>query len=495
MNSKLNKRKRPVRGKRIGNLYLRRRPVKPEEFLRLVDGRDKPQFLSKFARWLADDTCAVSLVRLCFEGELERKRLAWREELYSAELRVQQRASRERDPKRRHRLFREVDRLLPTEGANIVAAELYRRTETFHAEHTKRLVQKLSARRPVEQVRYLDNYLRHRKLLPPAEPASLFAPVPKAWRGTLTNRPPRSISLSEVEDAYYDDHPGLLRHEERARHLIHDIEFGGELAHKMARSKIPGDADALEELGQALAVIPELGECPKPVWAALCNYCEEIGTGDKKRSVRANYLRSFLKTAFERDAAALRRFVATALLQHIEWLDRIELGHFRAARLTARKILAEIACLARGNRERAKGYRQFHRSARHAPKVVRALRDFFFDGLPTQELRLHRGLLAKLMPALKKEVTHLGRFRFLRTSQSRVGLIPRALKLDAPGSQFRRKLAMYQTWPERVLLRRREKMKDAELTAAVDRLAGVPEGRMKSARYVRAAERLREREN
>jgi hypothetical protein len=91
---------------------------------------------------------------------------------------------------------------------------------------------------------------------------------------------------------------------------------------------------------------------------------------------------------------------------------------------------------------------------------------------------------------LDKDVTLLVRFLFQTKSKGKLGLIPLASKIDKPGSSFRRKLTMHQTWPERVLLRR-EGMKDADLAALVDNLAGLPVEATRRDGYIDSAEKLR----
>jgi hypothetical protein len=366
--------------------------------------------------------------------------------------------------------------------------------KAFQRDLTERMVRELSARNPVQQIRFLNRYLRQHRLLS-AEPASRSAPVPKAWRGRLTNRPPRSISLSEVEDAYYFDHPEHTRHEAKLLELTRDVEFGAALARALARAEIPGEAELLEAVGEALTALPTLGAKPKPVWAALCNFWKEIGTGNSKRRVRANLLRELLKESFELNGTALRRFVAAALREHLQqWLRHCpELGCFRAARLTGRNIRDEITRLAGDDQELARCFRQIHRATRHNRDVVGALQDFFFHGLPAQDLRTRPGLLAKLMPALERDVSLLVKFLFQRKAKDKLGFIPQALISDAPGSQFRRKLAIHQTWPGRVRLKRKGH-KDAELAEQVDQRAGVSPEVIAKPGYTAAAERLRERQ-
>ena len=475
------------------NLYRRPPAMDKADFLSLVDGRDKPEFKPKFAEWLASH-CTVNLVRRCFEEQPRQAVEQLREEIYPAPLRrLRKRISQELDPKRRQKLLRRVDREWPPTRLEPLTLELRNRSEALRKKHVDRLLKSLSALPAADQIHYLNQHLKRNHLLPPAEPAHRSVPVPKGYRKQLTNRPPRSIALSEVQDDYYESHPALNRHEDEWKRLMRDEEFGHALAKQMARPNIPGEAQALEEIGQALAAFPNLGENPKPVWAALCKCQREIGTGERKRFVRAIPIRELLKWGFGRSQKGIRSFATTALQQHLQLIDHIHLGRFKTMMRAGRLMRARIKQLAGSDHDLAKCYRQIHRAARYDPQVVGALQEFFFHGLPIAELRTRPALVVKLMPAFKKDVSLLGRFLFSKKSKGKLGFVPQAIEIDKPGSPFQRKLVMHQTWPERVRLKREGK-KDAELAALVDELAGVPLEVIGKSGYSAAVERLRERQ-
>lgn len=448
----------------VAKMKVRPRALAPKDFLIFVPGRGAGEFRASFARWLAE-VCPVELVRRCFDAEPERQVTAWRKELFPARWqKLLDRAAGEKDLARRRALFAEMDRILPQSKRDAFMQELQRRRVTFTGEYVNGLVKALEVKDSAAQIRFLNRHLKRRNLLPPSPKRDPAAARRALSAVPIKFQPPRSISLEEVEDAYYYCHPELRPDLAGTEDLTFSRELGGDLARSFARLGIPGEPFALKALAHELAVLPELGNAPSPVWAALC--------GQRKgKRYRASSLRQLLKAELERDAKALRDLAAALLCEHLRSLTRLQLGRFANTRRLANASREAVKRLAGTDASRAVNYRAIHRATRYNGGVVRALEFFFFHGPLSDDLRTRPGLLAKLLPTLENaDIPLLLKFLF-QTGKKKHGLVQRWCDDDALRSPFRNKLVLVQRWPW-LVQRHRAGKPETQSFEAVEALAG-----------------------
>ena len=440
---------------------LHARVIQPVNFLHLVPGKNKPEFCRYFARWLAGG-CFDPLVRACFDAEPNAYQLKQRSKLLPAPYRKLLQSLRdEHDPKRRKEIFRQLHRILPRTKSAAITKELLHRDEVFRISYVARLIEALSSLPPNRQIPHLNQHLKNRALLPPSESRSIRATVPKDRRAAYSVKSPRTISLGNIEDDYYRQHPKLTPHKELYDQQVFSYELGGGLAAKMARPAYQGEGFRLTELAAELYTSPSR--------ALLMAQCKT--NNDSLRAVARALLWAHLNY--------LLHVSQSSLQQRRNKRDLID---------AAGKIIEQAAA---GNQARADIYRSIHRDFRSG-EVAEALWNFFFDGLSHNDVLTRPGLLAKLLPPLKKDTTFLVRFLFQKSRNKPLGLVPQWIEDDAAGSRLRRRLALTGSWPDMVS-RKRSGEKEAEIVESVNKQAGVHSSKTTTAKYLDRFARERER--
>ncbi|MST94342.1 MAG: hypothetical protein EXS33_03555 [Pedosphaera sp.] len=441
---------------------LHARVIQPVNFLHLVPGKNKPEFCRYFAHWLAGG-CFDPLVRACFDAEPDAYQLKQRSKLLPAPYRKLLQSLRdEHDPKRRKEIFRQLHRILPRTKSATITKELLHRDEVFRNGYVARLIEALSSLPPKQQILHLNQHLiKNRALLPPSESRWIRATVPKDRRAAYSVKSPRTISLGNIEDDYYRHHPKLTPHKELYDQQVFSCELGGGLAAKMARPAYQGEGFRLTELAAELYTSPSR--------ARLMAQCKT--NNDSLRAVARALLWAHLNY--------LLHVSQSSLPQRRNKRDLID---------AARKIIKQAAA---GNQDRADIYRSIHRDLRSG-EVAEALWNFFFDGLSHNDVLTRPGLLAKLLPPLKKDTTFLMRFLFQKRKNRPLGLVPQWIENDAAGSGLRRRLALAGLWPYMVSQKRLGK-KEPEFAESLNKQAGVPSSETTTAKYLDRFARERER--
>jgi hypothetical protein len=301
-------------------------------------------------------------------------------------------------------------------------------------------------------------------------------------QGLIAKGSPWRIYREAVESDYYWHPNKRLPNDKRpdkalTEHLLFTEELGGKTARAFARREIPDEWFALERIAHALAALPTLGSKPKPVWAALCDFREQIETRAGPESVRQNRLRSLLEAEFKHDPKALHQALAGLLRAHLKFLlvPRHE-GQtwFRDVKTLIAESWRIIRTAAGSNDSAKRNLHRLHRVARRDPCVKDALRQFFFPGLSPDELRINRPLLGKLLEcSVPRDIAHLLDFLLRNRTKKPLGLIPHWLKLHEPGRDYLRDRVLASHWPDSVAKKRQGK-KDSEIAADLAPLAGVP---------------------
>ncbi len=425
-----------------------------DRFLPMVDGRDTPEFRRKFAEWLAEE-CRVREVRLCFDAEPDKKIEAHRTK-EGAPISGRMRRKVVAVTKQEADIAtREIDTTIPPSKREKITKKLQAKDDRIRKAYVSKLVAKLAPREIFEQVAYLNDHL---------------TALAKKWRVPLVRKDGRPIRISTEEVAGdYDwerNRRELLEdgkrvaqgkkqtpsaYPDRALRQIHEAEdLGGEAARVFARPDIADESLSLCMIASALAAGSKDGrDCPLAETSPL--------------------ERAALLSAFDQDREALKNSVTGWLLAHIRFIRG---GSRQGLRGDVDQLASELRKNEEGlDVESIRELRKIHRAARKYPRLVDALRWFFFPGLTFDQLRNNRALVSK---ALKYTVEiDAGRIVcFLITGEQRKpSLLQRWFEIGKTNSKHRLRKALAIHHEGGVVARRIGK-KDTEVISAVVERSG-----------------------